>query len=107
MWAQRRNKQPLQEPITPGRTVVSGYMEWFYENGKPFILTTEARARVLRAPRPERPRQQRGPRSTGASTGSRQRTGGPSTSAGPGSIAEGPSTEPYTLMPPVFSHDSF
>ncbi|KAK8671090.1 hypothetical protein V6N13_037698 [Hibiscus sabdariffa] len=66
-------------------------------------MTPEARARVLRAPRPERPRQQRGPRSTGAST---HQTGGPSTSAGPGLAAEGPSTEPYTLMPPVFSHAS-
>ncbi|KAK8665944.1 hypothetical protein V6N13_006099 [Hibiscus sabdariffa] len=36
----------------------------------------------------------------------RQRTGGPSTFAGPGSAAEGPSTEPYTPMPPVFSHAS-
>ncbi|KAK8631826.1 hypothetical protein V6N13_028604 [Hibiscus sabdariffa] len=52
---------------------------------------------------PERPRQQRGPRSTGAST---HQTGGPSTSAGPGLAAEAPSTEPYTPMPPVFSHAS-
>ncbi|KAK8665722.1 hypothetical protein V6N13_005884 [Hibiscus sabdariffa] len=81
-------------------------MEWFYDNGKPFILILEARARVLRVPRPERPRQQRGPRSTDPSTGSRQRTGGLSTSVGPGSTVEGPSTEPYTPMPPVFSHAS-
>ncbi|KAK8702162.1 hypothetical protein V6N13_020530 [Hibiscus sabdariffa] len=65
MWAQRRNRQPLQEPITPGRTVASG-----------------------------------------ASTGSRQRTGAPPTSAGPWSTTEGPSTEPYTPMPLVFSHAS-
>ncbi|KAK8661664.1 hypothetical protein V6N13_091260 [Hibiscus sabdariffa] len=39
-------------------------MEWFYANGKPFIKTLEARARVLRAHRLERPRQQRGPHST-------------------------------------------
>ncbi|KAK8708793.1 hypothetical protein V6N13_059830 [Hibiscus sabdariffa] len=87
----------------PGRAVASGYIEWFYANGKPFIVTPEARTRVLRAPRPERPRQQRGPRSTGAST---HQTRGPSTSAGPGLAAEGPSTEPYTAMPPVFSHAS-
>ncbi|KAK8607595.1 hypothetical protein V6N13_053324 [Hibiscus sabdariffa] len=62
-------------------------MEWFYANGKPFILTPEARARVLRAPRSEQPRQQRGPRSTGLA-------------------AEGSSTEPYTPMPLVFSHAS-
>ncbi|KAK8558487.1 hypothetical protein V6N13_103662 [Hibiscus sabdariffa] len=68
-WAQRRNRQPVLELITPGRAVASGYMEWIYENEKPFIMTPEARARVLRAPRLERPRQQRGPRSTGASTG--------------------------------------
>ncbi|KAK8708715.1 hypothetical protein V6N13_059752 [Hibiscus sabdariffa] len=47
------------------------------------------------------------PSFTGASTGSRQGTGAPSTSAGPGSAAEGPSTEPYTPMPLVFSHASF
>ncbi|KAK8668547.1 hypothetical protein V6N13_106000 [Hibiscus sabdariffa] len=59
-------------------------------------MTPEARARVLRAPRPERPRQQRGSRSTGAST---HQTGGPSTSAVPGFAAQGPSTEPYTPSP--------
>ncbi|KAK8609609.1 hypothetical protein V6N13_062054 [Hibiscus sabdariffa] len=77
MWEQRRNRQPMLELITPSSAVASGYIEWFYANGKPFIMTPEARARVLRAPRPERPRQQRGPRSTGAST---HQTGGPSTS---------------------------
>ncbi|KAK8694132.1 hypothetical protein V6N13_071689 [Hibiscus sabdariffa] len=75
-------------------------MEWFYANGKPFIMSREARARVLRVPRPERPRQQRGPRPTGASTGSTHQTGGPSTAA------EGPYAEPYTPMPPFFSHAS-
>ncbi|KAK8655523.1 hypothetical protein V6N13_108098 [Hibiscus sabdariffa] len=70
--------------ITPGRAVAPGYMEWFYANGKPFIMTPEARARVLRAPRPERPRQQHGSRSIGAST---HQTGGPSTSAVPGFAA--------------------
>ncbi|KAK8711551.1 hypothetical protein V6N13_146832 [Hibiscus sabdariffa] len=81
-------------------------MEWFYANEKPFIITREARARVLRVPRPERPRQQRGPRPTGASTGSTHQTGGPSIAAGPGVAAEGPSAKPYTLMPPFFSHAS-
>ncbi|KAK8714125.1 hypothetical protein V6N13_149323 [Hibiscus sabdariffa] len=47
-------------------SVLPGYMEWFYENGKPFIMTREARARVLRVPRLERPRQERGPRPTGS-----------------------------------------
>ncbi|KAK8691350.1 hypothetical protein V6N13_074861 [Hibiscus sabdariffa] len=37
--------------IIPGRAVASGYIEWFYENVKPFIMTPKARARVLRAPR--------------------------------------------------------
>ncbi|KAK8650475.1 hypothetical protein V6N13_140113 [Hibiscus sabdariffa] len=103
MWEQRRNRQPMLELITPGRAVASGYKEWFYTNGKPFIMTPEACARVLRAPRPERPRQQRGLRSTGVST---HQTGGPSTSAGPRLATEGPSTKPYTPMPPVFSHAS-
>ncbi|KAK8665719.1 hypothetical protein V6N13_005881 [Hibiscus sabdariffa] len=103
MWEQRRNRKSMLELITPGRAVASGYMEWFYANGKPFIMTPEARARVLRAPRPKRPRQQRGPRSIGAST---HQTGGPSTSEGLGLATEGPSTEPYTPMPPVFSHTS-
>ncbi|KAK8560500.1 hypothetical protein V6N13_082938 [Hibiscus sabdariffa] len=76
MWEQRRNRQPMMHMITPGRAVAPGYMEWFYTNGKPFIMTPEARARV----------------------------GGPSTSAVPGFAAQGPSTEPYTLMPPVFTH---
>ncbi|KAK8665760.1 hypothetical protein V6N13_005922 [Hibiscus sabdariffa] len=62
--------------ITPGRAVAPGYMEWFYANGKLFIMTPEARARA----------------------------GGPSTSAVPGFAAQGPSTEPYTPMPPVFTH---
>ncbi|KAK8656020.1 hypothetical protein V6N13_108581 [Hibiscus sabdariffa] len=74
MWAQRSNRQPLQESVMPGRTVVTGYMQWFYENRKSFVLVDE--------------------------------TGAPSTSAGLGSAAEGPSTEPYTPMPPVFSHAS-
>ncbi|KAK8649383.1 hypothetical protein V6N13_130112 [Hibiscus sabdariffa] len=69
-------------------------------------MTPDARARVLRAPRPERPRQQRGPHSTGASSGSRQQTRGSSTSRGQGLAAEDPSTEPYTPMPPMFSHVS-
>ncbi|KAK8649233.1 hypothetical protein V6N13_129966 [Hibiscus sabdariffa] len=81
-------------------------MEWFYANGKPFIMTHDAHARVLRVPRPERPRQQRGPRPTGASTGSTYQTGGPPTAAGLGVAAEGPSAEPYTPMPPFFSHAS-
>ncbi|KAK8700581.1 hypothetical protein V6N13_018974 [Hibiscus sabdariffa] len=106
MWDQQRNRKPMLELITPGRAVASRYMEWFYANGKPFIMTPEARARVLRVSRPKRPRQQRGPRSIGASVGSRHQTGGPSISAGPGLAAEGPSTEPYTPMPPVFSHAS-
>ncbi|KAK8661641.1 hypothetical protein V6N13_091239 [Hibiscus sabdariffa] len=76
--------------MTPGREVVSGYMEWFYANGEPFIMTPEARARVLRVPRPERPRQHHGPRSTGASSESRQQTGGPYTSTGQGLAAEAP-----------------
>ncbi|KAK8627634.1 hypothetical protein V6N13_135241 [Hibiscus sabdariffa] len=69
-------------------------------------MTPEACSRVLRALRPERPRQQHDPRSTGASYGSRQQTGGLSTSTGHGLAAEGPSTEPYTPMPTVFSHAS-
>ncbi|KAK8683746.1 hypothetical protein V6N13_039797 [Hibiscus sabdariffa] len=69
-------------------------------------MTPEARARVLRVPRPERPRQQRGPHSTEVSSGSRQQTGRPSTSRGQGLATEGPSTEPYTPMPLVFSHAS-
>ncbi|KAK8709086.1 hypothetical protein V6N13_060116 [Hibiscus sabdariffa] len=101
MWEQRRNRQPMMHMITPGRAVAPGYMEWFYANGKPFIMTPEARARVLRASRPERPRQQRGSRSTGTST---HQAGGPSTFAVPGFAAQGPSTEPYTPMPPVFTH---
>ncbi|KAK8626177.1 hypothetical protein V6N13_133829 [Hibiscus sabdariffa] len=56
----------MLQQITHGRAVLPGYMEWFYENGKPFIMTREARVRVLRVPRPERPRQQRGPRPTSA-----------------------------------------
>ncbi|KAK8694958.1 hypothetical protein V6N13_072501 [Hibiscus sabdariffa] len=96
MWAQRSDKQPMLQQITHGRAVLPGYMEWFYENGKPFIMTREARARVLRVPRPERPRQQRGPRPTGASSGTAEQTGGPYTSAGAGVHAEGPSAEPYT-----------
>ncbi|KAK8615545.1 hypothetical protein V6N13_017130 [Hibiscus sabdariffa] len=75
----------MLQPITPGMSVLPGYMEWFYENGKPFIMTREARARVLRVPRPERPRQERGPRPTGAG---------------------GPSAEPYTPMPTLFNHAS-
>ncbi|KAK8662735.1 hypothetical protein V6N13_024626 [Hibiscus sabdariffa] len=39
-------------------------------------------------------------------TGSRQRTRAPSTSAEPVPTSEGPSTEPYTSMPLVFSHSS-
>ncbi|KAK8706003.1 hypothetical protein V6N13_049585 [Hibiscus sabdariffa] len=101
MWEQRRNRQPMMHMITPGRAVAPGYMEWFYANGKPFIMTPEARAQVLRAPRPERPRQQLGSRSTDAST---HQAGGPSTSAIPGFAAQGPSTEPYTPMPLVFTH---
>ncbi|KAK8712955.1 hypothetical protein V6N13_148183 [Hibiscus sabdariffa] len=92
----------MLQPITPGMSVLPGYMEWFYKNGKPFIMTREARARVLRVPRPERPRQERGPRPTGASTGTAEQTGGAYTSAGAG----GPSTEPYTPMPTLFSHAS-
>ncbi|KAK8661675.1 hypothetical protein V6N13_091271 [Hibiscus sabdariffa] len=69
-------------------------------------MTPEARARVLQAPCLERPRQQRGPRSTGASSGSRQQIGRPSTSTAHGLAAKGPSNEPYTPMPPVFSHAS-
>ncbi|KAK8578623.1 hypothetical protein V6N13_100451 [Hibiscus sabdariffa] len=67
MWAQRSDRQPMLQQITAGRAVLSGYIEWFNANGKPFIMTREARARVLRVPRPECPRQ-RGPRPTGAST---------------------------------------
>ncbi|KAK8694161.1 hypothetical protein V6N13_071717 [Hibiscus sabdariffa] len=37
---------------------------------------------------------------------STHQTGGPSSAAGPGVAAEGPSVEPYTLMPPFFSHAS-
>ncbi|KAK8672798.1 hypothetical protein V6N13_111159 [Hibiscus sabdariffa] len=81
-------------------------MECFYANGKPFIISREARARVLRVPRLERPRQQRGPRPTGTSTGSTHQTGGPSTAAGPGVAVEGSSAEPYTPMSPFFSHAS-
>ncbi|KAK8683953.1 hypothetical protein V6N13_039994 [Hibiscus sabdariffa] len=73
MWAQRRNRQPLRKPITPYGNVANGYMHWFYENGKPFILTEDERARVIRGPLP---------------------------------ASKVPSTEPNTLMPPVFSHSS-
>ncbi|KAK8713094.1 hypothetical protein V6N13_148320 [Hibiscus sabdariffa] len=88
----------MLQPITPAMSVLPGYMEWFYENGKPFIMNREARARVLRVPRPERPRQERGPRPTGASTATAEQSGGAYTSAG----AAGPSAEPYTPMPTQF-----
>ncbi|KAK8626529.1 hypothetical protein V6N13_134172 [Hibiscus sabdariffa] len=88
----------MLQPITPVMSVLPGYMEWFYENGKPFIMTREARARVLRVPRPERPRQERGPRPTGASTGTAEQPGGAYTPAG----GAGPSAEPYTPMPTQF-----
>ncbi|KAK8661179.1 hypothetical protein V6N13_052078 [Hibiscus sabdariffa] len=104
MWAQRSDRQPILQQITPGRAVLPGYIEWFNANGKPFIMTREARARVLRVSRPERPQQQRGPRPTGASTGIAQQTAGPYTSAGAGVDAGDPSAEPYTPMPPFFSH---
>ncbi|KAK8624930.1 hypothetical protein V6N13_089816 [Hibiscus sabdariffa] len=98
MRAQRSDRQPMLQQITPGRAVLPGYMEWFNANGKPFIMTREARARVLRVPRPERPRQQRGPRPTGASTGTAQQTAGPYTSAGAGVDA---GFQPqFTPMPP-------
>ncbi|KAK8693897.1 hypothetical protein V6N13_071464 [Hibiscus sabdariffa] len=100
LWAQRRNRQPVLQQITPGRSVASGYMEWFYGNGKPFIMTREALVKL------ERPRQQRGPRPTGASTGSTHQTGGSSSATGPGVAAEGPSAEPYTPMPPFFNYAS-
>ncbi|KAK8621751.1 hypothetical protein V6N13_081184 [Hibiscus sabdariffa] len=106
MWGQRRYRQPLREPVMPGRTVANGYMQWFYKNGKPFILSAEERTRVIPGPRPEQPRQQRDPRSIGASTGSKQMTRALSTSVGPVPTLEGPSTEPYTSMPPVFSNSS-
>ncbi|KAK8558184.1 hypothetical protein V6N13_073857 [Hibiscus sabdariffa] len=96
----------MLQQITPGRAVLPEYMEWFYENRKLFIMTRQARTRVLRVPRPERPRQQRDPRPTGASSGTAEQTGGPYTSAGAGVHAEGPSAEPYTPMPPFFSHAS-
>ncbi|KAK8622123.1 hypothetical protein V6N13_097748 [Hibiscus sabdariffa] len=71
MWAQRSDRQPMLQQITP-----------------------------------ERPRQQRGPRPTGASTGTAQQTPRPYTFAGAGVDAGGPSAEPYTPMPPFFSHAS-
>ncbi|KAK8632676.1 hypothetical protein V6N13_073062 [Hibiscus sabdariffa] len=46
MWGQHRYRQPLHEPVMRGRTVAKGYMQWFYENGKPFILSEEERART-------------------------------------------------------------
>ncbi|KAK8578344.1 hypothetical protein V6N13_116192 [Hibiscus sabdariffa] len=88
----------MLQPITPTMSVLPGYMERFYVNGKPFIMTREARARVLRVPRPERPRQERGPRPTGASTATAEQPGGAYTSVG----ASGPSAEPYTPMPTQF-----
>ncbi|KAK8667695.1 hypothetical protein V6N13_007843 [Hibiscus sabdariffa] len=39
--------QPLCEPKRLGRTVANGYMQWFYNNGKPFILSPEECARVI------------------------------------------------------------
>ncbi|KAK8664105.1 hypothetical protein V6N13_083908 [Hibiscus sabdariffa] len=69
-------------------------------------MTREARAGVLRVPRPERPRQQHGPHPTGVSTRSTHQTGGPSSVVGSGVAVEGPSAEPYTSMPPFFSHAS-
>ncbi|KAK8624833.1 hypothetical protein V6N13_089719 [Hibiscus sabdariffa] len=64
MWAQRSDRQPMLQQITPG------------------------------------------PRPTGASTGTAQQTPGPYTSTGVGVDAGGPSAEPYTPMPPFFSHTS-
>ncbi|KAK8583373.1 hypothetical protein V6N13_022079 [Hibiscus sabdariffa] len=106
MWAQRSDRQPMLQQITAGRAVLLGYIEWFNANGKPFIMTREARARVLRVPRLERPRQQRGPRPTGASTAIAEQTVGPYTSAGAGVDTGGPSVEPYTPMPQLFCHAS-
>ncbi|KAK8613955.1 hypothetical protein V6N13_122336 [Hibiscus sabdariffa] len=88
------------------RTVANGSMQWFYENGKPFILGEEERTRAIPGPRPNLPRQQHGSRSTNASTGSRKRTRAPSASGRPIPTSEGPSTEPYTPIPPVFSYSS-
>ncbi|KAK8560638.1 hypothetical protein V6N13_003323 [Hibiscus sabdariffa] len=81
MWGQRRYRQPLRQLVMPGTIVPNG-------------------------PRPERPRQQHDSGSTSASTESRQRTGPPSTSSGPVPASEGPSTEPYTPIPPVFIQSS-
>ncbi|KAK8656784.1 hypothetical protein V6N13_098721 [Hibiscus sabdariffa] len=73
-WAQRRYLRPLHEPIRPDRTIGNGYIQWFFGNGKTFILSQEEHTRVMPTPRPERPRQQRSSRSTSASRGSRRIT---------------------------------
>ncbi|KAK8613182.1 hypothetical protein V6N13_100952 [Hibiscus sabdariffa] len=81
-------------------------MQWFLENWKPFILSSKERARVIPAPRPERPREQRSNRSTSASTGSRRSTSAASSSGTTAPQSEGPSTEPMTPIPPAFTHSS-
>ncbi|KAK8715531.1 hypothetical protein V6N13_042865 [Hibiscus sabdariffa] len=90
--------------MRPGRTIANGYMQWFYENGKPFILGEEERTRVIPRPRPERPRQQCGSRSISASTRSRQRTQAPYTFGVSVPPSGGPFTKPYTPIPSIFSH---
>ncbi|KAK8676452.1 hypothetical protein V6N13_142026 [Hibiscus sabdariffa] len=107
MWGQRGYRQSLREPMTPDRTVANGYMQWFYENEKPFILSEEERARVIQGPHLEKPRQQRGPRSIDASTGSRQRTRASSTSVGPVPASEGPSSfQPLIQFTVSFYYDT-
>ncbi|KAK8713185.1 hypothetical protein V6N13_148407 [Hibiscus sabdariffa] len=79
-------------------------MQWFLENKKPFILSSEEHARVIPTLRPERPRHQCSSRSTSAFTGSRRRTSAMSSFGTTTPPLEGPSTELVTSVPPTFTH---
>ncbi|KAK8621805.1 hypothetical protein V6N13_081238 [Hibiscus sabdariffa] len=81
-------------------------MQWLFKNGKLFILSDGEHARVIPAPRLERPRHQYSSRSTNAFRGSRRRTSAASSSDGATPPSEGSSTEHVTLIPLVFLHTS-
>ncbi|KAK8707781.1 hypothetical protein V6N13_058833 [Hibiscus sabdariffa] len=65
--------QPFHELIVVGRIIVHGYMQWFIENEKPYILTLEERSQQIPRPRPERLRQQRTTRNRSNTTSTEMR----------------------------------
>ncbi|XP_038998440.1 serine/threonine-protein phosphatase 7 long form homolog [Hibiscus syriacus] len=100
MWEDRHQRIPPRQYIhETGYSVTDDYISWFNMNGKPFLLSEEARGGRIHQRREKRPPSQHHRPST---RGQRANTSGSSSAAAPRPSQHPPSLPGYIPSPPIY-----